>query len=272
MKIGRCRLCLRENQELQNSHFISAAIYQVCKDGTKQPVMVGGESSRHTGGQIADELLCRDCEQRFSKNAEAWTIANMARQGAFPLQSVLANNQPLLANNCFAAYGQQNGIDLDQLVYFALSIFWRASVHQWLEPDTDRPIATIALGEYEEPIRRFLADGSPWPSNIVILVSVWPYPNPPLVLHTPVAASRDGFTTFMFSIPGLTFTLAFGSEIPGNLRRICSHSSSERLIFSSTDQALYAMESYAGKIAKSPPKGKLATEYPELPAKSPSNK
>jgi len=83
----------------------------------------------------------------------------MARQGAFPLQSVLANNQPLLANDRFAAYGQPSGIDLDQLVYFALSIFWRASVHQWLEPDTDRPIATIALGEYEEPIRRFLADG-----------------------------------------------------------------------------------------------------------------
>jgi hypothetical protein len=59
MKIGTCHLCLRENQELQNSYFISAGIYQVCKDGTKQPIMVGGGSSRHTGGQIADELYER---------------------------------------------------------------------------------------------------------------------------------------------------------------------------------------------------------------------
>jgi hypothetical protein len=267
MKVGKCRLCLRDNQELQNSHFISSAIYKVCKDGNKQPIMVGGGTSRHTGGQISDELLCRDCEQRFSKNGEGWTIANMARQGVFPIQAVLEKTQALFANDHFAAFGQVAGVDVDQLIYFALSIFWRASVHQWLEPDTDRPIQTIALGEYEELLRQFLVNGAPWPKDVVVLVSVWPYANPPLMLHTPVAAKRDGFESFMFSIPGLTFTLAAGTRIPENLRQMCSHSSPQRFIFSNTDQAGYAMESYGAKIFKSPPKGKLADEFPNHPAK-----
>ncbi len=267
MKIGTCRLCLQENKELQNSHFFAAAIYKVCKDCDKQPIMVGGGTSRHTGGQIADELLCRDCEQRFSKNGEASTIANMARQGGFPIQAILEKTQALSANDRLAAFGQVAGVNVDQLVYFALSIFWRASVHQWHDPDTDRVIETIALGEYEEPIRQFLANGASWPSNVVVLVSVWPYANPPLTLHTPVAAKRDGFETFMFSIPGLTFTLATGTGISDNLRQMCSHSSPQQFIYSSTDQAAFALESYAAKIFKSPPKGKLAHEFPNHPAK-----
>jgi hypothetical protein len=83
VKVGTCRLCLRENEELQNSHLIAAAIYKVCKDGAKQPIMVGGGTARRSSGQIADELLCRDCEQRFSKNGETWVIENMAQQGGF---------------------------------------------------------------------------------------------------------------------------------------------------------------------------------------------
>ncbi len=115
MKIGTCRLCLRENQELQNSHFIPAAIYKICKDGNKQPIMVGGGTARHSSGQIADELLCRDCEQRFSKNGEAWTIANTARQEGFPIHGILEKAHPLLANERLVAFGQTAGIDLDQL-------------------------------------------------------------------------------------------------------------------------------------------------------------
>jgi hypothetical protein len=45
--------------------------------------MVGGGTARRSSGQIADELLCRDCEQRFSKNGETWVIENMAQQGGF---------------------------------------------------------------------------------------------------------------------------------------------------------------------------------------------
>jgi len=267
MKIGTCRLCLRENQELQNSHFISAAIYQACKEGEKQPIMVGGEAARHTSGQIADELLCRECEKRFSMDGEAWTIANMARRDGFPLQAILEKTPPLLANDHFAAFGHVAGIDVDKLVYFALSIFWRASVHEWHDPNTHRIIKTISLGEYEEPIRQFLAKETPWPRDVVVLISVWPNATPPLVLHTPVAAQREGFKTFMFSIPGLTLTLSAGIKIPDMLRRICSHSSPERFIFASTDQAAYTLESYAAKVLKSTPKGKLAREFPNHPAK-----
>lgn len=75
----------------------------------------------------------------------------------------------------------------------------------------------------------------------------------------------------MFSIPGLTFTLAAGAGIPANLRRICLYSSPERFLFSNTDQAAYAMASYAAKIVKIPPKGKLAIEHPNHPAKPSGN-
>lgn len=67
MKVGTCRLCLRENRELQNGHFISAAIYQVCKDGNKQPILAGRGTSRHTGGQIAMQCPNKVCDG-FTKN------------------------------------------------------------------------------------------------------------------------------------------------------------------------------------------------------------
>jgi hypothetical protein len=267
VKIGTCRLCLRENQELQNSHFIAAAIYKVCKDGEKQPIMVGGGTSRHTGGQIADELLCRDCEMRFSTNGEGWTIKHMAGLTGFPIHEVLKQTQPLSSSDKFAVYREVAAIDVSQLVYFALSIFWRASVHRWHEPGTERIIETISLGEYEEPIRQFLVDGGPWPSDTVVLISVWPHANPPLAFHTPVGAQKAGFNDFLFSIPGLTFNLAVGAGIPDNLRRICSFSSPERMIFASTDQAGHVLESYAAKVSKSRPMGALAREFPNHPAK-----
>jgi hypothetical protein len=230
VKIGRCRLCLRANQELQNSHFISAAIYKVCKSRNKQPIPVGGGPSRPTGRHIADELLCRACEQRFSKYGEAWTIKNMARRRRFRIQAILENAQPTVTNNRLAVFGQVAGIDVERLVYFALSIFWRASVHRWRDPDTDRIVETISLGDFEEPIRQFLVSGTTWPSHVVVLVSVWPCRNPPLIFRTPVVAKQDGFENFEFSIPGITFKLATDSGIPDNLRQMCSQSLPRGLI------------------------------------------
>jgi hypothetical protein len=54
----------------------------------------------------------------------------------------LEKTQALSANDQIAVFGQVAGIDVVQLVYFALSVFWRASVHQWRDPDTDRILET----------------------------------------------------------------------------------------------------------------------------------
>jgi hypothetical protein len=44
----------------------------------------------------------------------------------------------------------------DKLVYFGMSVFWRAAVHRWHMPAGD-PVP-INLGPYEDPIRAICSE------------------------------------------------------------------------------------------------------------------
>lgn len=72
---------------------------------------------------------------------------------------------------CYSAAATP-GIDMDALIYFALSIFWRGAAHRWRNIDKG-VMEGIKLEPYEEPIRKFLL-GGPFPDDIVVQVAVWP--------------------------------------------------------------------------------------------------
>jgi hypothetical protein len=216
--LGKCRLCLREHRELQNSHFMSAAIHKVCRSRNIEPIALDGRSLRPTHGQMVDRLLCSFCEQRFTQRGEDWTIKNMARRSEFPIQNCLKRAKAMQTHREFAAQSIP-GVDTDKLAYFAISIFWRASVHQWFDSEANQPIETISLGKYKEPLRRFLIDGATWPTDVLLFISIWPWPNPPLTFQVPSHKERNGLKSFQFRIPGLTFDLTPRSIAPVNLGR-----------------------------------------------------
>jgi hypothetical protein len=214
---------------------------------------------------MTDYLLCAECERRFNENGERWIHSNVATPQGFPIQEALSKETPILAGDEMAVYAGAHipGIDIEKLVYFGLSIFWRAAIQRWKVWGTDKPITRIMLGPYEEPIRKFLAGEQKFPDHTVILVTVWPYtkPPPPIAFHTPVSQNKGTFHSHLFSIPGLDFKLAVGKLMPEKLRRICSYSSPEKMVFASTKAAIKTMETFAKVIADSVPKGKLAAQH-----------
>lgn len=235
MPRGICKLCLQD-KDLRDSHFLPAAIFAQLRMPTLKnpnPVLITPETSLTTSRQIKDYALCNECEQRFSAQGESWVLANMARVEGFLLQECLSNAGPLDANKDFAIFSGAAiaCVNMDALVYFAMSVFWRAAAHEWR--NVSGPMNGIALGPYQEPVRLFLLGGS-FPANAVILVSVWPNREVPLMAYTPRKGDAPGYEAFNFLIPGIEFRLLLGDQIPIQLRATCSQTSPSRCIFSSS--------------------------------------
>jgi hypothetical protein len=259
--VGTCRLC-HKNADLQVSHFLPNAVYaQLREDALKNPhpVLMTEDDSIISSKQIAEHLLCFDCEQRFSKLGESWVLGNMARVTSFPLQDMLTKAKPLgiSPDQTFACYSvaATPGIDMDALIYFALSIFWRGAAHQWRNIDKGL-MEGIKLGPYEEPIRKFLL-GGPFPDDIVVQVAVWPTKDVIPAAYTPRKGKAPGYHAFNFMIPGIEFRLLTGKQIPDDVLSSCSHASPQKLIYATMQTVTETIETFGKIMSHSKPSKSL---------------
>jgi len=136
MSRGTCKLCQKE-KDLRDSHLIPAGIIRQLREpslGNPHPIVVTDKIVVQSAKPIKDYVLCHDCENLFSKKGEAWVIGHMAREGKFLIYDALKKSKPIAADNDIAVYAgsQIPEIDVDKLVYFALSVFWRSAVHRVL--------------------------------------------------------------------------------------------------------------------------------------------
>lgn len=137
--IGQCRLCLRCDVELQESHFLPKGIYRILRDDghpNPNPFLVTGSARVQTSWQMKANLLCEACEGRFCKNGEDWVLRScLKKDGSFRLAAWLAARAPDIsaAGAATRIYFAANipEIDIAALSYFSASIFWRASIHGW---------------------------------------------------------------------------------------------------------------------------------------------
>lgn len=240
-----CKLC-KQDRELRDSHFLPAAVYAQLRNPADQnpnPVLITKNVSLTTSKQIKDYVLCAECEERLSKFGETWVLANMARPEGFPIQEALTATKPIESNESFACYtgAAIPAVNVDALVYFALSIFWRASAHIWR--NLSGYMEGIELGPFEETIRRFLL-GDKFPVDTVILVSVWPTKDVLPAAYTPRRGKAPGCHCFNFLIPGLEFKLMAGKGIPDDLRAMCSHASPGKLIYAAMSVVSDTMEAF----------------------------
>ena len=96
------------------------------------PVLVTHQGDVQSSRQYWSHLLCGECEERFNRNGERYAMTQVDNgQGRFPLFDRLNVAMPREATPEISLYsGRDIGIDVDQLAYFAMSIFWRGSVHR----------------------------------------------------------------------------------------------------------------------------------------------
>jgi hypothetical protein len=208
MPVGRCKLCL-QTRDLQDSHLLPKALYRLSRfegAANPNPMMLSERGRVQTSKQVRDYVLCRDCEQRFSANGERYAMSQVNRKGEYALLKALnaSDNKRSAGGFTFHYEVLALGIDLKKLAYFAMSVFWRASVHLWHLPERTEPI--ISLGKYEEPIRKYLLDEEPFPSGLVLLMYVCTDTYSQNVFYLPSVGTENPMG-WSFLARGLTFYL-----------------------------------------------------------------
>jgi hypothetical protein len=222
-----CRLC-KEERPLKSSHIESAGIFFRLREPSlpnPNPVLVTRTKMIQTSAQIQVPLLCDPCEQCFNERGEKWVLSKCRQSpSSFPLAETLSLCQPIASTDDTAIYRADDCIDVDvnQLIYFAASIFWRASVYR---PPFDRRENPVRLGPYEEEFRRFLRDLDAFPRKSALWVTVIP-PDRATPVFLPPYGRKDSYEgvschCYTFSCHGLTLDLFLGKTIPPICRRYC---------------------------------------------------
>jgi hypothetical protein len=223
--IGKCKLCLAEGVELQDSHFLSKGIYKALRIDVGQanpnPYVLSPEGVVQTSKQRKAHLLCRRCELLLSQNGEDWMMRNgLKNTGKFVLASLLAKSPfSLDASRTARVYQAATilGINIKALTYFPASLFWRGSIHPW-KTDNTRP---VPLGPYEEPLRQYLLGQADFPTDMILTVTVRSPSDISHFTHEPIAEWHDLLLVGKFPMPGFAFGITAGIGIPQGLRNTC---------------------------------------------------
>jgi len=178
-------------------------------------MMVTHALALQTSRQAQLPLLCFSCEQLLRERGEDWVTTQLAQYGnVFPLGEELKTLPSIVNEPDLAAYELATSptIRANDLTHFAMGIFWKASVHTWVRANT-KPF--ISLSPYEEPIRKFLLGEQDFPAHIALSLVVLPMPVELIGFHFPFeTASRTDDRTYHLYVPGLSFTLWVGPEMP----------------------------------------------------------
>ncbi len=149
--------------------------------------------------------------------------------GTFPLQTILHNATPIQHADDFSAFSGRtiSAIDMEALTYFAISVFWRASAHDWGCAEH-----RLNLGSYQEEFRQYLLSSAPFPGNAALLIVVSNATTLLEIATFPFGGKVGGmYHSYQFNIPGVEFTLSLGQRIPDAVRRICAFRSQDKWIF-----------------------------------------
>lgn len=264
-RLGKCGLCLRE-KGLQNSHLLPAAIYRQLRGSSSgsdpNPVIITSSRALTSSMQVSSHFLCRDCDARFSMQGENYVVTQCARgNGSFKLRELLQNASPLGVDEISrtAVYDVQHllGSNVDQYVYFAASVFWRASAHKW-SMGGER-IRQISLGEkYQEQFRLYLLGQAAFPENARVYVHISSETQAPLTVATVPTTFRMGKAhRHKFCIPGVLFILFLGSEVPKTFDDFALNGNKQRIMWICQWQKDSLLRGILKRMESAIPTGKL---------------
>ncbi len=227
---GECRLCLLVRR-LRRSHFMPAALYPK----NKKLVFGTGTATYREFEQLVAPLLCGECEQLFNRNGEdevlRW-VAPKAKATNAPLLSKLRDTEPdrVYAEDVICHWAATLGINPERFAYFGLSLVWRAAANTWNRPD-GQPAAAIDLGDYYEPVRRYLRGEAGFPDHTYVMFTVCT-DDKPREYWMPPARSAEIEGMIVVPVMGLLFRFWFGPDPPGPVRRTVFYPSPTHPVFS----------------------------------------
>jgi hypothetical protein len=230
-RVGKCGLCGTEETRLCHSDLLPKAIARWVRKSAQtlgarnpQPVFLTERGAVQRNYRIAEYLLCPECEEKFNKNGETWVLKNAYRGAAsFPLRSQFHGLKPIVELPIASVFDARQiaALDLDKLIYFACSVFWRASACRWTAVDHDYQLDT---GPYRDLLRRYLLGESAFPTKTALIISVSGNTDPLVGATFPHSGRVLGTWQHRFSIPGLAFWMHNG-YLPEPLRFFCAAAS-----------------------------------------------
>lgn len=230
-----CKLCLLDDADLCDSHYMPRAMYKYNRAKqlkTPHPVMLSGNTARQGTDQVRDYVFCRECENHFRLNGERWVLANIPHDYGepFPLHAVANASTPTIikTDRVLIPGRTTDGFEMDKLIYFGVSIFWRGAAHQWKLDGFEVP--PVDLGAYQEPLRLFLIGKASFPADLFLTVMLWPYQKVPPAALMPDFSPVQGWQRYWFYITGIGFVLDFGPNVPKEIQTRSTSHSPEQLI------------------------------------------
>jgi hypothetical protein len=172
---GVCKLC-QEYRRLCESHLLPRGVYVHSRGpGDTMPFIGTAKGGRRSQHQYKQHLLCSLCERRFNENGERYALQLVnQRNEKFRLFDVLKSSHVTRVGPLWLQYSGEHtpAIDRAKLVYFGLSVFWRASVASWQDASGVSEVR-IDLGErYNEQIRHFLLGKAELPKYAFLVLYV----------------------------------------------------------------------------------------------------
>jgi hypothetical protein len=199
-----------------------------------------------------DYVFCTICEKRFNEGGEQWVLARVPRDyhEPFVLQDALTQAHPHVITPALVLYegAKIAAFDMDQLVYFGASIFWRGAVHEWEIDGQQAP--EVNLEDKEESLRVFLIGRGSFPSDVWLTIDISAH-KPVLngfLAPMPTPNPRAGWNRYWFYFFGLGFELHFGSGVPSEFKQRCSQNTSERIVKMESAFAEYVREFARGLV------------------------
>ncbi len=134
--LGKCKLCLQDGVELQDSHYLSKGIYKRLRSEDAKnphPVLITKTTTVQTSSQLKRRLFCNVCEDRLNSGGETWVLKHcLQADGAFPLRDILSGRTPdrLQVPTKVYAASRIPKISVSKITYFAATIFCRGLIAQ----------------------------------------------------------------------------------------------------------------------------------------------
>ena len=135
-RFGICKLCL-ESRELRDSHLLPKAGYRVVSksQGGQSPLVMKPQFRSARTNTCALISFVRSASRIFSRSGEAWVLKNCYQgEKEFALKGFLDQCEPVYRQGerfkVYASYKVRE-IDSEKLTYFAASVFWKGSLHDW---------------------------------------------------------------------------------------------------------------------------------------------
>jgi hypothetical protein len=189
----------------------------------RDPLLITPSATFTTSRQVSDYLCCVGCEDRFRTGGEDWVLQHCYRAGeGFILRDLVLNAALLDDGATVTIYSAKSNprINRGALAFFAASVVWRAAVHEWQLPG---PVQEdpVALGPYQELLRKYLLGEEQFPQSAAIWVWVSRSNEPSRAFTLPQSSRIWNCHSHTFYVPGIQLTLLLGQAIPRDVRLLC---------------------------------------------------